>query len=271
MTSIAEKPDRIISVDILRIVLAFFIALLHLNWEFCPQGYLSVEIFFVLSGYFFALNYGAKRDIPIINALVRKIKPYYVYYIFAVIAFAVISGKTPSLSQSLNVLLMWNLIGMAPQYGLGGWWFLGVYTYVTVFYYLLFRLLPQKKALLLTVIGCFLLLNALYFLSPVNNINISKEVRVFNIIFGFCRGVLAVGVGILFGSVHERFKSLLPVWCRLAGLIILSIGVIYIFLHSVTAAYDFLIYPLSGLLVYFAVSLPCKYINKYPPPPRIFP
>lgn len=81
-----ETSQRIYAFDLLKFIGAIGIATLHFNWKLIPQGYLFVEMFFIISGFLLYLNVERYKQQNYISILIKRIDSFYLFYILAIIA-----------------------------------------------------------------------------------------------------------------------------------------------------------------------------------------
>lgn len=254
---ITSNPYRLLSIDLLRIFLACIVCILHFDWHFIPQGYLAVEIFFILSGFFFSKkDFNSTKQNNFILYFTKRIKTIYYWYILACICYIIFIYKNFSLHIILNALLLWPQIGISQAWGCGSWWFIGVYIYVYILYLGLFYSLNKQLSIFITGIIVFLSIGILYHQTPVHCLNFTNELFLFGMSFGMLRGFLAFGIGILLGVININ----IPQKQAISISILFILLILYIMTHNVSPVYDFLIYPISciGIIHLYNIKLKHK-------------
>lgn len=262
---ITSNSYRLLSIDLLRIFLACIVCILHFDWHFIPQGYLAVEIFFILSGFFFSKkDFDSIKQNNFILYFTKRIKPLYYWYILACICYIIFIYKHFSLHTILNALLLWPQIGISSPWGCGSWWFIGVYIYVYILYLGLFYLLSKQLSVFITGIIIFLCIGILYHQSPVHGLNFTNELFIFGMSFGMLRGFIAFGIGILLGVININISQKRSILISILFILLL----LYIMTHPVTPIYDFLIYPISFIGIMHLYNIKLRYksyiINNIP-------
>lgn len=242
--------SRIYVFDVLKFLFSIVISVFHLSWKYAPQGYLCVELFFVISGFliFFKMDYYKKFSI---NELwLKRIKSYYGYYLIFLIGYFLYFARDLSIADVINSLLFMQFMGLGQSVISNTLWFLGVYTYLYFLYLVLikyvdFRLFPVLAIFL------YILLANMYYISPNRSIMWTYEnaYRLLGIPFCVWRGVADIGIGLCIACfMHYRFK--IPfVSIIIASLIIL---LFYIFTAGIGSKYDYLVPFIGGILLLFA-------------------
>lgn len=256
MTNTQPCSKRLFWIDALRLGLALCIAVLHFNWKYLPQAYLAVEVFFMLGGMFFFLHYDFADADNSWQRVKNRLISVWKYFAVAFLVFTLCHPRFPSASHLGYVLLGWSYIGLGPMWGPGAYWFIGVYIYVCLLYVLLFRLFPANK--LVSFVSLIVLggIGLLYNNSPAHNLNETLPI-VLNFSFGFWRGVVAFGLGILLGKAARMIKTPFSPRRALFFLVLLLSAAAYIFLRTPpTPHYDYLWYIIAACLVLCCYCLP---------------
>lgn len=268
MTNIQiNTSQRLFWIDVLRIILALSIAILHYDWKLLPQAYLSVEMFFMLSGIFFIFQ---STDCPSYNWLMRNIKrTFNVWQSFISIFIIFILCVPPKHFSSSNIfdtLLGWSYIGLGNVIGPGAYWFIGVYIYVSIIYILVFHAFSRKTIFLYTFCIVLIGLALLYNQSPAHNINLSTEILCWNFSFGFWRGLVGFGVGILLGPLLSQLQKvkIRPVVLYILGISFMGLSVKIFKLYPPTAAFDYLWYVVGAIVIAFCYLIPNPSIKSFP-------
>ena len=76
-----KMEQRIYVFDLLKLLGAIGVSLLHYNWKLIPQGYLLVEMFFIMSGFclYLRLPFYSRKSLWQIFA--RRIGSFYAFYL----------------------------------------------------------------------------------------------------------------------------------------------------------------------------------------------
>lgn len=246
------KNSRIYSLDLLKFLAIIVICLLHFDWHIVPQGYLMVELFFMITGFFIALGYERYRSKPALESCIKRISSYYFYYLMAIILSVILSSQTIHFSQIISSLFFFGDIGLGSKITSDHLWFLGVYTYIFAFYILLTKAFNKQQSSIIMFCLTGLALLAMAHYSPVMNVNysIEKDHYIFMIPFGIVRAIAATGTGFLIGMAKQhmsenpfgRYSLIIE-----TGILLSSV---YIITHRVTPEFDFIFYPLCAMLLW---------------------
>ena len=93
-------------IDLLKLFFAIVVFILHFSGiprlhTFLPRGYLAVEFFFIVSGYFMALKLRSKESPDAFSFIVKKMAPIYPV-VFVSTLIAIILRMIPMADRSLN-------------------------------------------------------------------------------------------------------------------------------------------------------------------------
>ena len=243
-----KMEQRIYAFDLLKLLGAIGVSLLHYNWKLIPQGYLLVEMFFIMSGFclYLRLPFYSRKSLWQIFA--RRLGSFYAFYLMALFLQIILSGKIPAPYLLANSVLFLGDLGIGPRFAYGSLWFLGVYLFCFMGYMFLFRVISVEKALLIIFATVFVLLCSAYTYSPAHCLNRVSEAIVGPFQFGVLRGIIGLGWGILTAAAVVQLKQIKPVKCILAGGLSVAF-LIYYLVHTATVSYDFINYAVIAVLV----------------------
>ena len=243
-----KMEQRIYVFDLLKLLGAIGVSLLHYNWKLIPQGYLLVEMFFIMSGFclYLRLPFYSRKSLWQIFA--RRLGSFYAFYLMALFLQIILSGKIPAPYLLANSVLFLGDLGIGPRFAYGSLWFLGVYLFCFMGYMFLFRVISVEKALLIIFATVFVLLCSAYTYSPAHCLNRVSEAIVGPFQFGVLRGIIGLGWGILTAAAVVQLKQIKPVKCILAGGLSVAF-LIYYLVHTATVSYDFINYAVIAVLV----------------------
>ncbi|MEI0799709.1 acyltransferase family protein [Brachyspira intermedia] len=243
-----EIKYRNYSIDIIKFIASIFIATLHFNWKFIPQGYLMVELFFIISGIFIFLKRDKYYDSSIFSIIIRKIKNIYPFYILSMLLYLFLIKFNTTLSDIIMSILLIPDIGIGNRIMPGYLWFIGVYFYIYIFYLILLKNTSEKSFILLTYIIVFFTMSILYFYSE-GILNRTYENYIFFLPQGFYRGILGIGIGIIIGYFIQNKEIKKSTILTYTIEIIISIFILYFVFRNVTKEYDFISYFAFSLLL----------------------
>lgn len=237
---------RIQNIEFLRFLFALVIILFH-GGHTSPDGYLAVEMFFVLAGYFLGLS--ATEPLPSTGVFMRnKAARLWPLFAFAV----VIAGG--NLYDMLFKLLFLHATGLTLKYQ-GFIWFVAPFFWSMVIYFIILKHYGASRSVLpvsLLVYVCYVLL--------VNydggNFNVRQTVNsVFSL--AFVRAVGGIGFGILLVPLFAKIRNILPAAGGIKGLIFIGImeaGLLFFLLFNMV--FHHLQYNNKLIfVVFFAVEL----------------
>lgn len=230
---------RIYAFDVLKIFGALGISLLHFNWRLIPQGYLFVEMFFIMSGFCLYLHLSSYANKTLFEIFIKRLQTFYFYYLMVMLLQIILSEEFPPLYLLVNAAFFLGNLGFGIRWGYGALWFLPVYLLSFMFYVSLFKIISVKKALLIVWCIVFLSLWMVYNYSPAHNLNMVNEVTCGIFQLGILRGVIGIGLGILTAAVTLNFKQTEII--KIAG-ILSFFFLINIIFRSATTNYDFISY-----------------------------
>ncbi len=241
---------RIYSIDLLKFLSALAVAVLHLHWQYLPQGYLSVEIFFIISGFFIGLRYFQYSDKGIGTAILKRLRSFYLLYVMTFI-ITVFFFHAPSINEVISYLTFLSHVGLGVWYGHQSMWFLGVYLLSFTFVLALIKLIPKDKLLIVLWGGAFLLISVLYNSNEAHALNKTYELLIAFFPFSVYRGLLGLTVGTICGLYACRVEEVLTGHKTVCAflLLVLICFLIFMIFQPVTAAFDFYIYPVTSLIL----------------------
>ena len=240
-----NRKNRYYSIDIVKFLASIFISILHFNYKFIPQGYLMVELFFMISGVFIYLNKDKYSGLSLKNILLNRFISFYPYYCLLLILYLFFINFKISQSDIIYALLLVGDIGIGNRIMPGYLWFIGTYFYLYIFYIVLLKNIDIFKFKLITFIIAFWGISALYFYSK-GIINITYSNYIFFIPQGVFRGLVSMAWGIILGS----FISIIEVKKSNLLINIIIIYILNILFQNVTAEYDFISYFIFSLILY---------------------
>ena len=260
------KKARYVWIDITKFILSIVILLYHYNlfklsWSnkwLMQGGYLAVDCFFVISGFFYmATVYSLEKDqIKIIPTFIRKVKGLYVYYFVALIVVCAfmhlkLEDKINSVEKyrgllgEILLIQEWGIPFFEPMYN-GPTWYVSAMLLCVLLLTISFKIISKKIRiffLLATVIGtcCVLML----FVGNLHVHGTSSFVPV-----GVVRGLAGMGSGCLVYILSQRVQQKR----NLFGYMLFMILCIFICIVSKDSMFDFLMIPASCGLVLFGAN-----------------
>ena len=181
------KNSKIQNIEFLRFLFAIIIVLYH-SGSATPDGYLAVEIFFILAGFFLAKSLEKNPDIPYIVFIKNKLARLWPLFAFAVI----ISGG--NLYDMIFKLLFLHATGITLKYK-SFIWFVAPFFWTMLGYFALIKTIKFPKAL--PLIGLLTYLSYVYLINWHNgNLNLRETINC-NVSLAMLRGIAGIGFGII--------------------------------------------------------------------------
>lgn len=254
---------QIYAFNILKFFASIGIALLHFNWHIIPQGYLLVEMFFMLSGFFLFLNIENYQKLDVKKILWKKLKKFYLLYILALFGQMIVSGHLFSLADFLATVFFLDSLGISKRYAYGAWWFFGVWIFCYTFYIKMFSVYNQKKALFIIFSIVFVCISSAYTYSPGHCLNRVDQILIGPFQFGLIRGLSGIGLGILLSYLIKNMDKVNSTIIIVLEVLSLCLLLKYL-CKDATSAYDFLNYVnVSSIIlcVYLASDKYMYFVN----------
>jgi peptidoglycan/LPS O-acetylase OafA/YrhL len=242
--------EKSYSIDVLKFILSCCVVALHYNWELIPRGYLSVEFFFIISGFSFYRFSNMRSTNPI--KIIKKI--YLIYIASIILTILLASSKYDILSIVLASLMMQSL-GINDTVINVPTWFLCVYAFVVPCIVYAYNFMDKRGVkceyilLLVPILIYFILSNS----TPSTGFNYSYEFKVAGLTVGILRCIAAVCIGIFSGVVSEGVSIDKRVSNPLS--ITLFAWIVYIFSFSgFYPSYDYVSISIMAMMLILIVS-----------------
>ena len=253
--------NHIYSFDVLKFFAILGIAVLHYHWQSLPQAYLGVEICFLISGFFLAVNYEKYARQNCIDTIKKRLNAFYFHYIIAFFISCLFIGSF-HLNDLIASIFLLPEIGIGTKITPGVFWFLGAYIYVFTFFTILIKNINKNKLNYLIGILVFLSLLAMFKTLPTVCASLEKNVYIGIFPYGLIRAFAAIGIGYLVGAI----KSTIPAnplknyssFIEIAALLFM----IYIVFHKQTYKFDSIFYFVFSICM-FSLSYKNSYFAKF--------
>ena len=217
--------EKIKNIEFLRIIGCIAIILLHLYNEagllgvfgdielyhkfrvMTCNGQKAVDLFFIISGFFFAYKLNLKYDL--LGFIKNKILRLYPVLIFVIVLSGIISlfGIIPwNFYDNILSLLCLTGTSLVSNLGLvhvGVFWYVSALLWVTGFYYFLLKNYPEKNVKLLIALLAFF---SYSFLIHAKGGKINHHTQTFYYIFnvGLMRAMGGIGIGYFIGDWYKN-------------------------------------------------------------------
>lgn len=223
--------DKIKNIEFLRIIGCIAIVVLHLYSKTClstffpdiklydhlrmitSNGQKAVELFFMLSGLFFALKLNLNQSLW--DFIKKKLIRFYPVAIFVVICSLILSlFGISDFNLYSNILILFNLYGtpmganLTGCYPIGVFWYISVILWVLGIYFYMLQNFDKKKVnfiIFLSIVFCF------SFLINAKGGKFNTPTKTYYYIFnsGFLRGVASIGCGYFVGEWWNKYGSII--------------------------------------------------------------
>ena len=235
-------------------------------------GYLGVEFFFVVAGYFVGAYYVKKmQNLPLLQQVkavggyaVSRLKRLYPYYFFALLLMLFVRiltrqygiGQVPSILKKCYAeffMLQWTPIGNEVLISAG--WFVPSVFFAGLFYVALFTVCKKWTGYLIAPV-CFLGIYGYYY----------RLIGKIDVIFSYhsvLRGIAGVGLGIFVFFLCEKLRNVVKErsWYPKLAIIIITILFFGVFIYTNfgrRSKWDFLVIALYGIGVLLLMAADVK-------------
>ena len=235
-------------------------------------GYLAVEFFFVVAGYFVGAYYVKKmQNLPLLQQVkavggyaVSRLKRLYPYYFFALLLMLFVRiltrqygiGQVPSILKKCYAeffMLQWTPIGNEVLISAG--WFVPSVFFAGLFYVALFTVCKKWTGYLIAPV-CFLGIYGYYY----------RLIGKIDVIFSYhsvLRGIAGVGLGIFVFFLCEKLRNVVKErsWYPKLAIIIITILFFGVFIYTNfgrRSMWDFLVIALYGIGVLLLMAADVK-------------
>lgn len=245
--------------ELIKFLSAIVIAVLHYNYLLVPQGYLCVEIFFIISGFLLYCKRDSyqKKDLAII--IISKVETVYFYWLILLLIglmYQLYFGniKYTLIEWAINIfksMMFFPYVFGADSNWLpfGQLWFIPVWLIVSTLWIIFFKsdIKHKKRKILLTGL---VLIGIVYNANESHAVNLTLEINIGCFSFGMYRGFMDTFIGIVVAMLYE-YKS--RCFGKLSGFMnICSIIIMFIIIKSekLGCRGDYVFILLCSIMVY---------------------
>lgn len=238
--------QRNFALDALKLLLACCIVMLHFDWRIIPRGYLSVEFFFVISGFLIYQTRGYLKYNPL-----KPIKRIYPIYLLSIVTILVFSSQAYDLWSILLSFLMLQSLGLNDEVINVPSWFLCVYLVSMPLLAYIIKKTFNKKSILISICSVISVLSyfILYTHTPSTGFNYSFEYKVFGITVGLWRCWAGLCLGVVAAALSENIGDLKFKKATIIEASLLFFFVIVFCFSGWSANYDYISLPLVMISV----------------------
>ncbi|HCA9741579.1 TPA: acyltransferase [Klebsiella pneumoniae] len=240
------KKEIIDSLTGIRGIAAIYVVIYHLfhnsyNINFINNGYLSVDLFFILSG--FIITHAHRNDfinttnirnyMKFILSRIIRIWPAYVCWVFFNVGLLLFKGQQPQLSTFISNILMIQNLGLSPSI-IGTGWSLSVEFFAYFFFPFMCILAMKKEKIHSVVLLCIsiLLISAISivkvrliagsqikFSGPLDIMSFDGAGALIRGLCEFCMGIVSYRIYL---TIKENTSKNLTTWTYVACIIIFT-------------------------------------------------
>lgn len=272
-----NQNKRIGSLDFYKFLLSLIIVLLHSNWQFCPQGYLAVESFFIIGGFWLCLGYENIKQRAMSASIFTRLRRLFPSYLIVFLIFAIkgmVRHNNNYLTQMPMYIFGMQVFGVkGTEYNfigdIGFLWFIPVYIIVSVVFIFLIRYLSKEKIAFISFLMFLSSFAMIVYQSPSGGLNYTLEKFTMFIPIGYLRGFMGISLGYLCGYIAELCsqkivsrKSAVKTVAVTVIEALLILYFIYVFFHEVSPFYDYS-YLLSAAVFVILIYIQKGYISRF--------
>ena len=197
------------AIDFYKFFLSIIILVLHSNYYFCPQGYLGVESFFIISGFYLGMAYQKLHQCSFGKILRDRILPIYLSYLIMVILnliYELYSGTYIILKSFpvyfFGIFIITNKATAGNFVGLIGYlWYIPVYIQLYVISILCIKKLNRTSTIALAIVTAIVSTMLIIYDSPSLGLNYTIESFHQPIPIGYLRGLIGLSYGYICSNI----------------------------------------------------------------------
>ena len=264
-----RKKQRNVVFEIIKIYLSFVILVYHYNIFFCDNtnpllfrgGYIAVDVFFAISGYFLFFTFHRNAHIRPFLIMFSKMKKMWPDYLIclacSVVAWFLLKGLTQSdIFQIIKeILYVQEWIPPSRTMINGPTWYISAMFFCTFVFAFLYRFIPEKYCLF--ILGVLLTFGISIMWFQYGTIRIHGNFFYFIFSSGVIRGFVGMIIGLLIGHLDKDnyFGKKRFAWIPF---FIGFVGVSIFFFIAGVNRHDILCLPFIALFIIGAVMLSKK-------------
>ena len=272
-----SRAEHNIWLDFWKFYMSIIIVIFHYNCfylggqsEFlCRGGYICVDAFFVISGFFCAkilLNKKCTMK-EFIGKRYKKLYPYYMLsLIFAVISMILLDRietvpfKLIVAAAIEEVLCVqeWGFLNLPFSFN-GITWYVSAMLLVAIIFCSICKYIEHKN--IQKVIAFFMIICAMIIFFKFGHLDLHGVLK-FHFPVGVARGILGMGVGWFTYCYKDNLLSIISKFSNLFAVSIFLFTVLTVYTKNGIS--DFIVYPLSVIILIASYRLPRKIFFDYP-------
>ncbi|HFQ7883665.1 TPA: acyltransferase family protein [Enterobacter roggenkampii] len=235
--------------DTLRLILSIAILFLHFNWKNLPQGYLSADMFFILSGFLISVSASRKTSQPRIIGIFKKLYPQ--YFISIVIFIIIQYGYAYyPLNDLTYAFAMFQSMGFNKTLLNTPTWFVCVFVWVSTVLCIMKTALNRSQLLFILPVMSFTSYMIIHSNTPSMGLNYSYEMLCFGVPVSVWRGIGGISLGMFVGLCGTVLRDVGKTKATLIE-ILLAAYMIYILRFSpIGSNYDYIFLAISSAFIF---------------------
>ncbi|CNI43316.1 Acyltransferase family [Yersinia frederiksenii] len=239
-------------IDPVRVVLAVIIVILHTNFHYIPQGYLAVELFFIISGFLIASR--KKANSGVLPRFLKTTSSIYPSYLASIILTIAVSPQ--NLNDIILAISLLQAVGLNDTVINSPTWFLTCYLWVGLFYSFLHTYFSDKNLYAFSTCAAILGYACLFSLTPAHGLNYTTETTIGFLPPSIIRAVAGIGLGITLYAFYQYLPkiNLKKSVVSISEILIVSLCVYLSVRRPISVEMDTSFLPLGFILVYFLVA-----------------
>ena len=259
-----QSNTRIYLIDYIKITMSLIVVLYHYNffiekWKndnMFRGGYICVDIFFIIGGFFFSKNMKEKPNTKFIPFIMHKTKALYPHYIVSLIFATLVNmwvtgydvfwdkNRIIAFVEEIFLVQEWGIvITPAAYYNNAAAWYISAMFFVFILFFFLFRI-SNRISYLLGVVA----IGLTYFLyKHTGHMHVHAFING-HISLGIIRAIIGMGFGCLAYEVMKWFKFKISA----LGLSIILLCGLLVNIYTKNSILDFAIIPISFIGIIFA-------------------
>ncbi|WP_071601199.1 acyltransferase family protein [Dickeya zeae] len=239
-------------IEPVRVLLAIIVVVLHTNFRYVPQGYLAVELFFMISGFLIASR--KKDTLSVFSRFLKTTSLIYPSYLLSILLTLIVSpARLHDIILSFSLL---QAVGLNEKLINIPAWFLTCYLWAWFFYSFLHSRISDRDLYAFSMFFAVVGYVCLYSLTPAKGLNYTTEVIIGFLPPSIIRAMAGIGLGI---ALYATYRHLPRIEVRRTIISIFEIVIIFLclyifFRHPASVEMDTSFLPLGFLFLYLLVS-----------------
>lgn len=204
------------TIDFFRMIFMIIICIHHiqgrLEFKFIQSGYICVEFFFILSGFYLYRSFKKNKELDGIKYTLKKVKRMYPHYVFSFIVCLIIIimrgimnnnlDAINTIFTSISEILMIQNIGIFNGGLNQPLWYFSVLIFGS---YLIYELLKKDEKLFLKILGPIIVLFT-FALIKTNTSTIENWDIIYGLYMPLLRGIADLTIGCILAWIYEEYN-----------------------------------------------------------------